>query len=210
MKLQFANKRKAGAFTLIEMIGVLAVIAILAALLIPKVFNAINDARVNSAIVGAQTVKTAVIQTYANNGRFDATNNVPIPNFTVPYVGYDTNVLMVQGLLDKPFSTSAGTNSFIQVRGCQPAGTAPDGVSSAYALQGNPNVNDATGTYVVEAVIQGVAEADAQSMSQRIDGPSMSTVGATPGVGDFVGRVIYAKPANAGGPCEVHIYLAHR
>src|SRR6266436_5262795 len=35
------------AFTLIEMIGVLAVIAVLAALLIPKIFESINSARLN-------------------------------------------------------------------------------------------------------------------------------------------------------------------
>src|SRR5437867_12732923 len=48
-------RRRAGAFTLIEMIRVLAVIAILAALLIRKVFNAINDARINNACVSLNT-----------------------------------------------------------------------------------------------------------------------------------------------------------
>ena len=79
MKLHAANNRKPRGFTLIEMIGVLAVIAILAALLIPKVFNAINDANINTAVVGAQTVKTAVVDSYAKNGGFDMMNNAPIP-----------------------------------------------------------------------------------------------------------------------------------
>ena len=210
MNLQSTKNRKAGAFTLIEMIGVLAVIAILAALLIPKVFSAINDARVSSVIVGADTVKTAVIDSYGKNGRFDATNNVAIPGFSTPWSGYDTNVLMAQGLLDKPFLTKAGTYSSVQVVACVPATTAPTGNNGAYALQGNAVVNDATGTYVVEAVVQGVAEADAQAISQRIDGPTMSTPGATPGTPDIQGRVQYAAPGTPGGPVEVHIYLAHR
>jgi type IV pilus assembly protein PilA len=210
MKINVTNKREARGFTLIEMIGVLAVIAILAALLVPKVFNAINDARINTAVVGAQTIKTAVIDSYAKNGRFDATNNTAIAGFTTPYGGYDTNVLMVQGLIDKPFLTKAGTNSTVQVVDCVAAGTAPTGANAAYALQGTVGQNDATGTYVVEAVVQSVAEADAQAISQRIDGSSLSTPGATPGTADLLGRVKYAAPASAGGPVDVYIYLAHR
>ncbi len=49
------------AFTLIEMIGVLAVIAVLAALLIPKIFESINSARLNQAVLSCQTIKTAAL-----------------------------------------------------------------------------------------------------------------------------------------------------
>ena len=55
------RRQAAKGFTLIEMIGVLAVIAILAALLIPKVFSAINSARVNGVCVNTETVKTAIV-----------------------------------------------------------------------------------------------------------------------------------------------------
>ena len=208
MKLNVTNNRKAGAFTLIEMIGVLAVIAILAALLIPRVFNAINDARVNSVIVGAQTVKTATIQTYANNGRFDATNNMPVTVPSTPWSGYDTNVLMAQGLLDKPFLTKAGTNSYVQLislSGITPSTAVTGNSSGAYSLQGVSGQNDVTGTYVVECVVEGVAEADAQTISQRIDGATMSQ---TAFIGDSLGRVKYSS--SGGGPVDVHIYLAHR
>ena len=66
-------QKRRKAFTLIEMIGVLAVIAILAALLIPKVFSAINDARVNGLCVTCETLKTAVADHYGKYGRLDAT-----------------------------------------------------------------------------------------------------------------------------------------
>jgi prepilin-type N-terminal cleavage/methylation domain-containing protein len=65
MKITLVQKRKAQAFTLIEMIGVLAVIAILAALLIPKVFEAINNSRINNAAVSYNTVKAALSDHYA-------------------------------------------------------------------------------------------------------------------------------------------------
>src|SRR5262245_12133342 len=73
MKLQRNKNLRTQGFTLIEMIGVLAVIAILAALLIPKIFNAINDSRVNNAVVSYNTIKAASAEHYAKFGAFDKT-----------------------------------------------------------------------------------------------------------------------------------------
>ena len=203
MKLDPTNTtRKAGAFTLIEMIGVLAVIAILAAVLIPKVFKAINDARISTVAMGASTVKTAVIDHYAKYGAFDKA--APGITVTIPQSGYDTNVLMVEQLMDKPFLPRVGTNAYVVVSTCAAAGDTVDGTKSAYNLSGNAaNTNEAYGLHIVEAVVAGVAQADAAEISARIDGPTMSltTAGA-----DIRGRVIYA----AGEPTTVRIYLTHR
>src|ERR1051326_568210 len=87
---------RATGFTLIEMIGVLAVIAILAALLIPKVFDAINNSRINNAAVSLRTVKTAVSDHFGAYGDFNllgGTNALPIASLT----NYDTAVLMGEG-----------------------------------------------------------------------------------------------------------------
>jgi prepilin-type N-terminal cleavage/methylation domain-containing protein len=54
-------------FTLIEMVGVLAVIAILAALLVPKIFAAINDSRYSSAVSSINSVKAASMSYFAKN-----------------------------------------------------------------------------------------------------------------------------------------------
>src|SRR6266571_2290022 len=110
--------RKQSAFTLIEMIGVLAVIAILAALLIPKVFNAIADAKVNNAVVSAETVKTAIADHYGKYGKFDTLygTNTLVATTAAPYTNYDTTVLIPEGLLDKPFQTKVGTNWTVQIR----------------------------------------------------------------------------------------------
>ena len=98
-----AEQRQSRAFTLIEMIGVLAVIAILAALLIPKVFNAINDARVNNVIVSYETIKTAVTDHYGKCGALNLTTN-GAPCTPGQLAAYDTGVLLPEGLIDKPFT----------------------------------------------------------------------------------------------------------
>src|SRR5438046_9541124 len=98
------RKQKAGAFTLIEMIGVLAVIAILAALLIPKVFAAISNSRVNNAAVSCQTVKTALADHYAKFGSLSVDGSSGTPVNLTPGSGLATNydtVLLKEGFLDK-------------------------------------------------------------------------------------------------------------
>ena len=197
-------------FTLIEMIGVLAVIAILAALLIPKVFNAINDAKVNGTVVGVETVKTALVDHYGKAGRFDqlisgATPNNWVNSATAGAIvgpGYDTNVLTAESLIDKPFFSKIGTNATVQCLNCEATATLPGTANGAYSLSGS-GTNETTGQYVLEAVISGVAEQDAQALSQRIDGPQLSTA---IGTSDTQGRVKYAT----GSPTTVYIYITHR
>src|SRR5678809_499256 len=89
-------------FTLIEMIGVLAVIAILAAVLIPKVFEAINNARVNNAAMTINSAKTACVDHYAKYGSFpvDGSSGTPVaiaaPNDPLLF----DLVLVKEGLMD--------------------------------------------------------------------------------------------------------------
>src|SRR6266436_5964276 len=86
------NQKRLGAFTLIEMIGVLAVIAILAAVLIPKVFEAINNSRINNASMSCDTVKTAIADHYAKYGSLNVDGSVTPPTVitnTLPLTTYD-------------------------------------------------------------------------------------------------------------------------
>ena len=76
MKIRSNKHRVSQAFTLIEMIGVLAVIAILASMLIPKIFEAINSARINNTVQSYNAIKTAVMDHY---GKYGAINFVGVP-----------------------------------------------------------------------------------------------------------------------------------
>src|ERR1035438_2532272 len=179
------RRQAARGFTLIEMIGVLAVIAILAALLIPKVFSAINQARVNGVTVSVDTVKTAIVDHYGRYGNFDqlyGTNGVVTFSGGI-YSGYDTNILMVESLLDKPFIAAIATNATIQLcKGGNENGNA------GYQLGGTGSGFTTNATYVLEAKLMGVSVADAKDLNDRIDGASL---GFPIGSQDTVGRVEY-------------------
>lgn len=60
--------REQSGFTLMEMIGVMAVIALLASVATPKIFEAIEDAKVSAFIQEAKELKVAVANHYKDTG----------------------------------------------------------------------------------------------------------------------------------------------
>ena len=202
MKYQPTSKQNRKGFTLIEMIGVLAVIAILAALLIPKVFSAINSARVNGVTVSVDTAKAAIADHYGKYGKF----NTVFGTTDLGTVGVITNnfdkILLAEGFLDKPFTA--------KVAGGDPSTNAVlrlvDGVTGnaggGYKLDGL-TVGTTNGSFLVEAVLYGVGKQDAKDLNDLIDGASL---GAAVGALDDKGRVEFA----AGDSTTVYIYVTHR
>ncbi len=77
--------------------------------------------------------------------------------------------------------------------------------TTGFALSGG-TTNTAVGSVVVEAVIGNVTAADAQALSTRIDGVTMTETALT--TPDTQGRVKYATPV--GGVTTVYVYLTHR
>lgn len=126
-------------------------------------------------------------------------------------------VFVKQGFLDKPFSVRIGDgindSSHTRIEAFSfyaPIGNivqAADGTigtadTSGFGLDGSVS-NTITADVLVEAVITGVSESDARDLSQRIDGPAMSS--AALGTSDFRGRVKY----RALTPTTVYVYLGH-
>ena len=66
-------------FTLVEMIGVLAIIAILIALLLPKIFNLIASSNARSLAAAIRTYETAIVKYYADVGTVYPLNAAGVP-----------------------------------------------------------------------------------------------------------------------------------
>src|SRR5439155_8835528 len=171
-------------FTLIEMIGVLAVIAILASMLIPKIFESINSARINNAAVTCNTVKTSIADHYAKAGTLpvDASGANPVV-LALPVEQYDHVPLLKEGFLDKPFAVKIGdgviNNANTRVRAFDSSGLTLASVVTAAADTGfnldgdGGNLNDVVGSVAIEAVITGVTSSDAVDFNNRVDGPAL-------------------------------------
>jgi len=203
MKTTVKNNMAKLAFTLVEMIGVLAVIAILAGMLIPKIFEAIRNSHINATLEAYNTLKAAALENYAKWGRFADTNGTQ-------YTGTNFDqVLFTEGRIDAraaekiPLSTAGGTgNVYVSVT------TGPGRGNSGYDLDGDGTKETANAAYTVELVINSVAAKDAHDLSLRLDGPALSTTDETSE--DTKGRVEYTTPTGSPKVTTVYMYIAHQ
>lgn len=208
MKIQIASKPTHKAFTLIEMIGVLAVIGILAALLVPKIFEAINNARVNSTAVSVASIKTGIADHYAKFGSLVNSNGITTLTITAPgFTNYDA-MLLNEGLLDKKLAVKIAdpNDTRVVIVAAATAATAVTDVNDAFALGDTTTVNTAVGSAVVEVQLNNVIEADAKALNDLIDGAALGSATGSP---DLAGRVKYTTPTGS-GLVNMKIYVTHR
>src|SRR5438874_7213793 len=137
MKVTNSQPKSAQGFTLIEMIGVLAVIAILASMLIPKIFEAINSARINNTVQSYNAIKTAVLDHYGKFGALNYNGFTQAPAVAAELAAYDTGILLPEAMIDKPFRARVGTTRTIQAVPRVAAGTGVTGANPAYDRDGS-------------------------------------------------------------------------
>jgi prepilin-type N-terminal cleavage/methylation domain-containing protein len=146
--------KKRLAFTLIELIGVIAIIAILAAFLIPRIIEVIRDASVSQTIAAVNNVRSASAAYMSKNGSFPVGAN------------FDTN-LVAGSFLDKPFTSKLGTAPDIKVVAGNSATAANDGYWDLNSTGAGSNTTSAD--TVVVAVVTGVSARDAKKLQEMID-----------------------------------------
>jgi hypothetical protein len=193
----------------------LAILLILTALLLPKlsrifqkpavVFQTVDQGRVTQVSASIQGLETAIVSHLNTSPTLNSSGGTKL-TFSDHYDSFG-QVLLREGLLERPFSTALGTNSFVRLTaGSGLSGATPISPGNgAYDLDGEGHNDVVNCQYVVEAVICGLSEAEASAIDNQIDGPGLS--GRTRSA-DLVGRVIYTK--TDAGQCEVHVYLARK
>lgn len=221
MKTSRKSTNKRG-FTLVEMIGVLAIIAVLAVVIAPKVFSAIRSSRINGTLVSIDSIKTATTDFVGKYGVLPTTNN----NSRID------DLLRTSGFLDERFSSKLGLQADVYgnagatwTRNASGVWTASGGTSQAarsrivcgvanttspdtavgrnFRLDGTNNM--ASGSRIVAAILESVPESEARELSERVDGEGLST---TTGA-DALGKVVYRNPPNS-GLVDVYIYMLHQ
>lgn len=201
------TKQTQRAFSLVEMVGVLGVIAVLAGLLIPKMFASLNEARINEAVTGYNTLQSAATTYFGKYGKFGGIEGATYATGTT-VTNWDGAVLLVERLVDKVFRPRLAEQVNVVVSDCAASTTEATGSNNAYNLDDNTsyNTNDAFGAKIVECVLFNVSLEDAWELSRRIDGPAMSAATKTTAQ-DLKGRVKYDI---TGGSGSVRIYVAHK
>jgi type II secretory pathway pseudopilin PulG len=205
------------------MIGVLAIIAILAVVIVPKVFSTIESSRVTAAAQSINAIRTQVLDfagkygtvpTTSNNSRIDDllfTAGSLDSRFTVKIGTQPSNPPIAGATWTKTggaWTASGGSSQTSQSRiiSLNSTTTAPN-----TAAGGNYRLNGASdlpaGSRVISAVLVNVTGSQAHELSLRLDGDTMSAADNV--TADAAGKVVYNTP-NSAGLTTAYVYIAHQ
>ena len=111
------NRQSDAGFTLNEMIGVLAVIAILVALLLPKVFEIMAESKAKALVAATRTYETAIVGYYADIGSILPLDAGGTPAIQVSGDSANPLSLPARLTLDKSDPLNNGNNSWVKFNG---------------------------------------------------------------------------------------------
>lgn len=211
-------------FTLIEMIGVLAVIAVLVALVLPKVFDVIGDSKVNSFAAAVRTYETAVVNYYADIGSLLPLNASGVPTAETGGNSTTTIGLPARLMLDASDALNDGTGKWPKFHGpylakidtvsspgigaaiTMPAtspvsyGTSTSTTNFGWDLNNDGKSDMATTSSVVYLSVTDVSDSDFEKIDAILD----PGIGTSTAVRVLRGRVKYDASTDV-----LLVYLAH-
>lgn len=202
-------------FTLIEIIAVVALIAVFAAVLVPRVAGVIGRGKVSGTAEAIAGLKTATMDYISQNSALPVRAGTGATNGPVAAGRFDAD-LLAGGFTEKLLTCGIGSQVFdgsiltgrihvrsvVAIPGGAGAVTTIDG--SWYDLDRDPATTDIkSGQIIVSAYIPGVAITDAMALNKIIDGDDNSANGP-----DATGRCLYTTPDNT-SRVTVCVYIAH-
>ena len=233
---------------MIELVGVVSIMAILITLLIPRIYGVINESRITHVVMSYRSMMAGVHAHYGRWGGFRHVDGTAYAANEYPVEDFD-RVLFEGGYINEPFILPIGNGrsgndgnaamdpatdgtrlrllSIANVREGDPVTAGDTDMSGTYRLSplnaapagtsaGSRETAgvDVTGSYLVEAVIPGVAIRDAQELNKRIDGRNELLGAREWGDGsgntteaDYTGKVKWER--GFGSEATVFIYIAH-
>lgn len=201
--------RKPG-FTLIEMIGVIAVIAILAAFITPKVFKTIEDSKVTRFAGELPAYASAVTSWYKDVGTLQSLNASGVA--TTPDTSFQTELIANQGTTpttglwtnwDGPYIDSVANISLGSVLTVETnagaAGTAAPAATNSTAFDlDDDNANDMASKQVVAIKLTGILDGEFNKVDAILDKGLTAANNATSGrvKYDSTGDIMYIYMAS--------------
>ncbi len=215
MKIHNSRKLSHG-FSLIELIGVLAIIGILAGIIVPKVIQATARSKVTSTAASYNSLKTATADYFGKNGVFPDRSGTGATNGAVANGRFDAD-LIAGGFAEKLFTCGIGSqlNDASNLRNrthVRSLDTVSNGAVTITAnaggdnfdLDGNASTADFTaGSKIVALMIPDTAVPDAIELNRMLDNETADGTTA-----NLTGRCIFSAPAN-NGTTTVYLYVAH-
>lgn len=117
--LNVANFKKQVGFTLIEMIGVLAIIAVLVGAVAPRIFEAISDSKISNVASLVKTTETATSKFYADMGNLLPFTDMTADNGNDDPAGHvdNGNTNSFSRLLTRTRSGTQNSGDWVNFRG---------------------------------------------------------------------------------------------
>ncbi len=196
--------RKSG-FTLIEMIGVIAIIAILAAFITPKVFKAIEDSKVTRFAGEIPSYATAVTGWYKDVGTLQSLNASGVA--TTPDTSFQTELIANQGTtsttglwtnwdgpyIDSVANISLGSALTLETNAGTSGTSAPAATNSTAFDLDDDDANDMASKQVAAIKLTGVSDGEFSKIDGILDKGLTASRNATSGrvKYDSTGDIMY-------------------
>ena len=226
------------AFTLIEMIGVLAIIGILAAVVAPRVIESIRDAKVTSAVASVSAAKTAAIGYYQRYDNFpldedltqvlDYKSDPTNPSDYTPPVGDldfgDVLVRQSQLLEQEKAPIGRTDDDAVHAIGCSPVGgnliggATYTGTTSTFRFK-----SSGSATRIVYYFMPNLTLQEASALAAKVNGPftadavsDLSFVEASiagngiAAVGGLEGANCWFATGEGVGEYHAYLYVSHQ
>ena len=232
------STKQNSAFTLIEMIGVLAIIGILAAVVAPRVIESIRDAKVTSAVASVSAAKTAAIGYYQRYDNFpldedltqvlDYKSDPTNPSDYTPPVGDldfgDVLVRQSQLLEQEKAPIGRPDTDAVHAIGCSPVGgnliggATYTGTTSTFRFK-----SSGSATRIVYYFMPNLTLQEASALAAKVNGPftadavsDLSFVEASlagngiADVGGLEGANAWFAPGANTGEFNAYLYVSHQ